>query len=186
MILYNILEPLDYYIGTERRTNQFKDFKSDKGGGSVLYGYTWKGYLKKAPDGSNIYRKPSKYEGLYETKIKAENPEIEEFFIGFSKLHFPNFKWSQVQINKDYISPPHFDSANVGESIIVGLGDYEGANLCIDRGSYIENVDIKNKPYKFNGSTYKHWVNPNKKGSRISVVFFNSKCLEAKINKNKI
>ncbi len=180
-ILYNILEPLDYYIGTERRTKQYKNFVCEKGGGSVLYGYTWKGYLKKDKDGSNIYRKQSIYKGLYETKIKAENPELEEYFKQFSKLHFPDFKWIQVQINKNYISPPHFDSANVGESIIVGLGDYQGGELCIERNDIIEKVDIQNKFYKFNGSQFKHWVNDKKNGSRISVVFFNSKCLKDKI-----
>lgn len=183
MILYNILEPKDYYIGTERRTSQFSDFKCKKGGGSVLYGYTWKGYLKKDKDGNNVYRKKSdKYEGLYETKFKVENPELEDIFKEFMDLHYPHFNWIQVQINKDYMSPPHFDSANTGESVIIGLGNYEGGNLFIDRKSYLEQVNIKNYLYKFNGSAFKHWVGPIKSGSRISVVFFNSKILKGKLN----
>lgn len=180
-ILYNYLEPLQYYIGTERKSNQFKNFECKKGGGSVLYGLTWKGYLKKAKDGSNIYRKASIYKGLYETKIKAEHPELEEIFKEFSKLYFPDFDWLQVQINKNYISPPHFDSANVGESIIIGLGDYEGGCLNIDREGKIDKIDIKNKFYKFNGSKYKHWATSQNSGDRISIVFFNSKCLKTKI-----
>jgi len=181
MILYNILEPLDYYIGTERRTKQFSDFTCSKKGGSVLYGYTWKGYLKKDKEGNKIFRKASKYKGLYETKIKAENPELEDIFKEFSSYHFPHFDWIQIQLNKDYISPPHYDSSNVGESIIIGLGDYTGGELCIDRKSYIEEIDIKHKVYQFNGSTYKHWAKPKTSGARISVVFFNSKCLKDKI-----
>lgn len=183
MILYNYLYPLNYYIGTERRTKQFTSFKCNKTGGSVLYGLTWKGYLKKAKDGSNIYRKASKYKGLYETKIKAEHPELEPIFKEFSKIYFPDFSWLQVQINKNYISPPHFDSANVGESIIIGLGDYTDGELNIQRDNYIEEVDIHNKFYKFNGSKFKHWASPQTSGDRISVVFFNSKCLIDKINK---
>ena len=180
-ILYNFLEPLDYYIGTERRTKQFKDFECKKGGGSVLYGYTWKGYLKKDKDGNHIYRKASKYKGLYETKIKAENPELEEIFKEFSKIHFPDFEWTQVQLNKNYISPPHFDSSNIKESIIIGLGDYKGGELNIDRKSFTEQVDIRNKPFKFNGAIYKHWVSEVKSGDRISVVFFNNCMLKLKI-----
>ena len=182
MILFNYLEPLDYYIGTERRTNQFKDFTCQKKGGSVLYGYTWKGYLKKDKDGNNIYRKKSdKYKGLYETKFKAENPELEQIFKEFMKMHYPSFEFTQVQVNKNYVSPPHFDSANTGESIIIGLGDYTGGHLFIDREEYIETVDIRNYLYKFDGSKFKHWVGKIKSGSRISVVFFNSKCLKAKL-----
>ena len=174
MVLYNILEPLEYYIGTERRTKQFSDFKCKKKGGSVLYGYTWKGYLKKDDNGNNILRKKSKYKGLYETKIKEQHPELEDIFKQFSKLHFPSFKWTQVQINKNYLSPPHFDSKNIGESIIIGLGDYTGGFLNVDRNDYIETVNIKDYAYKFNGSKFKHWVTPIKSGERISVVFFNN------------
>ncbi len=180
-ILYNFLEPIDYYIGTERRTNQFKDFSCKKGGGSVLYGYTWKGYLKKDKDGNNIYRKQSKYKGLYETKVKAQYPELESIFREFSKNHFPDFNWTQVQINKNYISPPHFDSSNITESLIIGLGDYKGGELNIDRKSYIEEVDIQNKPYRFNGASFRHWVNPVLSGDRISIVFFNNCSLKLKI-----
>tara|TARA_R110000824_G_scaffold312682_2_gene499685 strand:+ start:275 stop:856 length:582 start_codon:yes stop_codon:yes gene_type:complete len=182
MILYTILEPLDYYIGTERKSKQFKEYSCSKGGGSVLYGYTWKGYLKKDKEGNNIYRtKADNYKGLYQTKFKTENPELEDIFKEFTNLHAPGFNWIQVQVNKNYISPPHFDSANTGESIIIGLGDYTGGNLRIDRKSFVEEIDIRNRIYKFNGSQWKHWVSPIISGSRISVVFYNSKCLKDKL-----
>tara|TARA_R110000824_G_scaffold156012_5_gene328835 strand:- start:741 stop:1313 length:573 start_codon:yes stop_codon:yes gene_type:complete len=178
MILYTILEPLDYYIGTERKSNQFKDYSCSKGGGSVLYGYTWKGYLKKDKEGNNVYRKKSEYKGLYQTKFKTENPELENIFKEFMNLHAPFFKWRQCQVNVDYISPPHFDSANTGESMIIGIGDYTGGELNIDRKSFIEKIDIHNRIYKFNGAQWKHWASPIISGSRISVVFYNSKCLK--------
>ena len=88
MVLYNILEPLEYYIGTERRTKQFSDFKCKKKGGSVLYGYTWKGYLSP-----NKNRTKSIYEGLYNTKCKDVNPELEEIFKEFASIYFKNFKY---------------------------------------------------------------------------------------------
>ena len=180
-LLFNFLEPLNYYTGSERKRNQFKGAICKKNGGSVLYGYTWKGFLKYNEDGTKLLRKKSKYKGLFETKIKELYPELEDIFKEFGQIHFPNFPWVNVQINKDYITPPHYDSSNVGESVIVALGDYTEGELCVDRKSYIEEINIRHKPYQFNGSIYKHWVKPHKSGCRISVVFFNSKCLKDKI-----
>ena len=66
LLLYNFLEPIQYYIGSERKRNQFKGFICNKDGGSVLYGYTWKGFLKHNEDGTKKLRKRSKYKGLFE------------------------------------------------------------------------------------------------------------------------
>ena len=45
-ILESYLQEIEFYSGTERRTGQFKGVKHKKGTGSMLYGITWKGYLK--------------------------------------------------------------------------------------------------------------------------------------------
>ncbi len=184
MILYNYLEPLNYYIGKDRRTGQFKKPIFEKGGGSVLYGLTFKGFLKYE-NGQKILRKRSDLNStLFETKFRSEYPELLDIFKEFASLYFPNFDWVNVQINKDYICRPHFDSQNVGESIIIGLGDYEGGNLILDRGDHLEHVNIKNMIYKFDGSKVKHWTSQKKnKNTRISCVFFNNKWIKNKINK---
>lgn len=176
-LLYDLLkeyvEPIAY-SGTERRTGQFKLAKQGKKIGSMLYGYTWKGYLKKDKDGNNIYRTKSKYKGLYNTKIKDIYPQLEGIFKSFATLHFPNFNYSQVQININFVSPPHFDSSNIGESVIVGLGDYEGGDLNIDKEEEKIKMNVRHNPYKFNGSKYLHYVSQIEKGDRYTLVFFNN------------
>ena len=47
-ILYELLERVDFYSGSERQ--RMLRHRNDGNMGSMLFGYTWKGYLKKNPD----------------------------------------------------------------------------------------------------------------------------------------
>ena len=164
-ILTNILDYLEFYSGTERRNM----VKTPKGNGSMLYGYTWKSYLSPTRN-----RTQSKYEKLYHTKIKDQEPELEIILKEFSDLYFPNFNYTQIQLNKNFPAPPHIDSKNVGESILVVCGsNLEGGTTGIDFGNEIINIDASEEPLRFNGSKYTHWVN-DWTGTRYSLVFFNN------------
>jgi len=68
----------------------------------------------------------------YLTKLKGLYPEYQEIFEEFVKLHYGNFEFSQVVINKDFKITKHLDAKNVGESIIIGLGDYIGGELIVE------------------------------------------------------
>lgn len=84
------------------------------------------------------------------------------------------FKYTTIQYNKNNQCAKHIDGKNVGESIIVGLGDYEGGRLIIYNyeGQDKVFIDIKNKFFKFNGSKYYHETE-SFTGNRITLVFFN-------------
>ena len=178
-LLLKELERLDFYRGTERRSGQFKGAKCKKGGGSMLYGTTWKGYLKYDENGEKVYRTKAPEKGLYLTKCRDLYPELNDIFIEFTKKYIPEFKWTQVQLNKNFQSPPHFDAANIGESYILGLGDYTKGRLFMEVESsftdepMIRKENIKNRLFCFNGSKYKHWTE-DYEGNRYSVVFFNN------------
>jgi hypothetical protein len=177
-LLKDYVEPVAY-SGTERKTGQFKLAKQGKKIGSMLYGYTWKGYLKRDKEtGEMIYRTKSQYDGLYNTKIKDMFPQLDSIFRRFADLHLPNFKYTQVQININFLSPPHFDGANIGESVIVGLGNYVGGKLIVEQEDKIIKQDIHHRPFKFNGSKYKHYVNAVESGDRYTLVFFNNNKLK--------
>ena len=78
MIMFNYLEGIEFYSGTERKNM----LKVGKGDGSMLWGNTWKGHLAWR-DGKQIFRKRDPDEPdkkLYLTKVKAENPELKEIF----------------------------------------------------------------------------------------------------------
>ena len=64
----------------------------------------------------------------------------------------------------------HIDSKNVGESLLVGFGDYTGGETSI----YLDKehvFDIQNNSLIFNGSEIEHRSLPFK-GTRYSLVFF--------------
>ena len=175
-IMRSYLDEVKFYSGTERR----KMLKvSPNIGGSMLYGLTWRGYL--APGRT---RTPSIYPKLWKTKVMDDYPELEEIFREFGEIHFPAFKWSQTQLNKNFPCPPHKDSTNVGNSILCCFGDYEGGNTIIDYGEKtgIQKQDARAGWVKFNGAKYTHWVEPIKSGTRYSLVFFTNTSIDRKKN----
>ena len=173
-ILETILDDLEFYAGTERRTGQFKEVNIPKGCGSMLYGLTWKSFLKYDKiTGNKIYRKKDETTGLYLTKCREMYPTLNDVFIEFGNKHFPEFIFTQVQLNKNYKCSKHRDSSNIGESILLTLGDYKGGGTIIEYEN--ENIEI-NSHYelqKFNGSKYFHYTLPYT-GTRYALVFFNN------------
>lgn len=86
----------------------------------------------------------------------------------------PDFKWTTIQFNSNQKSKKHKDKNNIGESYIIGLGDYEGGRLKVwhNDNEEPEYVDIKNKFYKFDGAK-KYHETEDFTGTRLSLVFFN-------------
>jgi len=168
-IMETILDQIEFYSGTCRRNMLKKaNEKHLKNSGSMLFGRTWRGYLSPTKQ-----REKCEKTGLFKTKALTDNQELEKVFNEFSKLHFPDFQWSQVQMNKNYTCPPHRDSVNVGESILVCCGDYTGGLTCVEIDNKIVKYDARDKPVKFNGAKLLHWVE-RYEGSRYSLVFFNN------------
>ena len=173
-ILTSYLNEVEFYAGTERRTGQFKGVKIPKGCGSCLYGLTWKSYLKTDKiTGEKIFREKCPKTNLYKTKCRTMYPELEFIFKEFGELYFPDFIWTQVQMNKNYLCPPHKDSSNIGESVLLTLGNFTGGETIVK----LDNDDIifnsHHNIIKFNGSKYLHWTKPFI-GNRYALVFFNN------------
>ena len=171
-ILIDILEQCKLYTGTVRKTmlKKGRGVFPTKNQISATWGLTRRGQLYPTTN----FREESPYYGWYYTKSYSDNPHLESVFKEYSDLHLPprdKFFWSQVQINKNFFTPAHKDSANQGNSIIVGLGAYTGGELAINKNGKVKLNDIRNKPLKFNGSKYTHWTEPFK-GERWSLVFY--------------
>jgi hypothetical protein len=170
--LYNFLEnELEGSISGTGRKKMYKDGhrvpREEKGSYSVTIGNTAKIYMSPTKS-----REPSKtYKGMYETVIQTRKPYIIEYLREFGKYHFPNFEFTDIQVNYNWKSPAHFDKGNLGTSMIIGLGDYTGGELCIEKEDGTETVDIHDTPYKFDGAKFKHWTN-DYTGNRMSVVFY--------------
>jgi hypothetical protein len=96
-------------------------------------------------------------------------PEIYEEIIRVGNLICPKgFEFNSIQLNHNVVCPPHKDSKNVGDSVIVSFGDYTGGNLVIENVIY----DAKYQPLIFNGAELEHWNTLDLQGNKYSLVFF--------------
>ena len=178
-MMHAILMDIEFYSGSER-----KSMSKNKGKnmGSMLYGVTWRGpYLSPTKE-----RERDEETGYFKTKIYSEVPELKNIFKEFSNLYFRNFEYLSVQMNKNFIIKPHFDSINAGDSILCSFGDYDGGLTCVEREDGIVKYDSRNNPVKFDGSKYKHWVEDINSGDRYSLVFFSNGYLKKRIEKLKL
>ena len=85
-----------------------------------------------------------------------------------------DFNYTTIQFNKNYQCKKHIDGKNIGESCIIGVGDYEGGELLVYFNGENEEptkIDIKNKFFRFNGSKYYHETSPFS-GQRHTLVYF--------------
>tara|TARA_R110001592_G_scaffold84381_3_gene249541 strand:- start:1197 stop:1901 length:705 start_codon:yes stop_codon:yes gene_type:complete len=171
-ILRNILEQIEFQTSSTRNKLHYC---SKKQGGSMLYGSTF----RQHPKHYKVQReKDPNNPKLNLTKAKSDHPQLEYIFKEFGKLYFPEFKYNSIQMNKNYIMPPHLDSKNVGQSVLISIGDYIGGDTCLfnEKSRIIEKHDARQQPLKFDGSKILHWVDTikSKDEDRYSLVFFNS------------
>ena len=163
-ILEEWLRTVEYKTGTDR-LNKFGIKRSV--GGSVLMGYTWKGYL--SPTKKREWCCDRK---KFKTKLMSERPDLWNALEEFRDLYFPNFEFTGVQLNYRYALGPHKDKANVGESVLVCCGEYTGGLTCVElEDGTVQKFDARLNPVTFDGSKYEHWVEPFE-GDRFSIVFF--------------
>lgn len=83
------------------------------------------------------------------------------------KRLFFDFDFDGVQINRNVLCPPHKDTKNIGDSLLIGFGEYEGGETLIEGVKH----DIYHTPVIFNGYEKEHSVCPFE-GERYSVVLF--------------
>ena len=106
---------------------------------------------------------------LQPRKNNTKYPKVYKQLKYIASVFFPDFKYDSITLNHNLKCEAHKDGNNVGESIIVGFGNYENGNLNIEG----ESIDIKYKPYKFNGSEKTHYTE-EWTGDRWSAVFYKS------------
>tara|TARA_R110002012_G_scaffold5225_1_gene24070 strand:- start:271 stop:858 length:588 start_codon:yes stop_codon:yes gene_type:complete len=181
-IMTTILDNIEFYCGGDRvrmmTKNKMKAVPKSVGG-SMLYGLTW-----RSRNSDTKTKKLDEETGLYMTKIKEETPELNQIFREFAFYYFPDFKWEQVQMNKNYKCPPHKDSQNIGESVLCCFGDFKGGETVVEYEDKQLVVNASFEPVKFNGSLNKHYVK-DFTGTRYSLVFFKNYDLEKRKKKNK-
>ena len=86
-IMTTILNNIDFYCGGDRVRMMTKNKRKavpKSVGGSMLYGLTW-----RSRNSDTKTKKLDEETGLYMTKIKEEEPELEKIFREFAFYYFP-------------------------------------------------------------------------------------------------
>ena len=97
-------------------------------------------------------------------------PLIEKILNEIANEHFPEFKFTNIQINYNVECLPHKDIKNKGDSIVFTVGNFTNGTLGTEEGD----IDIYKKPYKFKGNLITHWTNPFE-GDRFCIIFYSNK-----------
>ena len=179
-LMFDYLSQLEMYTGNERSGDKF--FTKQKGSkkpNSFKFGWTWRA---RRGTGEREYDPIKK---MYKTKAMEDNPWLLDMFKEYSYNYFPEFEWSEIQINHmptGTRTKQHLDKINVGDSILVAFGDYKGGM------TYVKNKDDRNygiydarlEPIMFNGAERLHGVTTITSGERYSLVFYKNKEREIK------
>ena len=103
-----------------------------------------------------------------------KHPELLKAIVKYGNQVVPKgFFYNGITMNHLVKAKKHIDGFNVGNSVIVGFGDYEGGDVLVyePNGKNPKQKDVKDKPLLFNGSIYPHKTTPFK-GDRYTLIFF--------------
>lgn len=174
-LMYNYLSTLELYTGNERSgTKFFNKEKGSKKPNSLKFGWTWRKRM------GVVEREYDNEKKMYKTKAMMDNPWLLDMFKEYAHYYFPNFEWSEIQINHQPEGcriKQHLDKINVGDSILVAFGDYKGGQTYVknknDRNYTI--YDARDELIQFNGAERLHGVTSVTQGDRFSLVFYQTK-----------
>ena len=63
----------------------------------------------------------------------SEYPEVYKQLQDLMKTHDEHFSWTTINVNLNIRCKDHVDKGNLGDSIIVGLGDYQGGEFVLKK-----------------------------------------------------
>lgn len=154
--LHDVFELWDELRRTYLRINHSR--KNSGSGRTQVFGWINKRGKGPGPAANNL-----KYPELYK-KLCNFGEILKQ---KFAQNDF-DFQYDGIQLNHNYESLKHIDKNNVGESVLVSFGEYEGGELVVEDVIY----DTRLQPILFDGSKYYHWNKPIVNGNKYSLVFF--------------
>jgi hypothetical protein len=147
--LYNMLECITLPMKSDLSKNSRHGFNRHRAG---IFGITRQKFTGKVCDSS----------------LTQKYPDIWKEIKRIGKLICP-FEFSSVHLNHNVVCPKHLDSKNIGLSLLVSFGDYDGCNIVINNVEYNTNCN----PIIFDGSKLEHYNTPLLSGNKYSLVYYN-------------
>ena len=107
----------------------------------------------------------------------SKYPELFEACVALGNQVVPKgWKYSAITLNHNVKARKHIDGTNVGNSVIVAVGEFTGGGLYVYEpdGKKGRLLNIHNKAKMFNGAVLPHKTQAFK-GDRYTLIFFNHK-----------
>ena len=125
---------------------------------------------------------------IEEARANTKYPIVYQQLQDLIRTHDEHFPWTTINVNRNIKCIPHNHNQNIGDSIIVGLGDYSGGEFVVKKGdlpmnyvssppptvaTYREDTkyNIKGNFVRFCGKAQFHFTEPFV-GNRYSIVYF--------------
>ena len=105
--------------------------------------------------------------------VATSSPQLQPLLkalLLFMKLYIPSFKFTSIQVNKNFSAGSLHVDNNQGPSIMISVGNFKGGNLYIDG---VGERQTRNQFVQFDGNV-PHMALDYKGGDRYSFVFFTS------------
>lgn len=102
-----------------------------------------------------------------------KHPEVMKALVEFGNLAVPpGFFYNMITLNHGVKAKKHTDGKNVGDSVIVGIGNYTGGALRLyDSETTYTTYSIKDAPLIFNGSQIAHETE-DFEGDRYTIIYY--------------
>lgn len=97
-------------------------------------------------------------------------PKLYKHLLDFADKHV-NIPYNAITVNQNYKSQPHYDKHNLGNSFLVGFGDYTNGELKIYESDLSGEHNIRYNPIIADFSKLLHSTN-DWTGNRYSLVFY--------------
>ena len=104
-----------------------------------------------------------------------KNQRVIQLAKEFMEKYDPEFEYTSIQFNRNIRTTRHKDRNNIGESYILGLGSYERGELRVYGDLDIYDIDIHEKPYKFDAGNVYHETCEWSGGDRYTITWFKIK-----------
>lgn len=116
----------------------------------------------------------TRYRGINEFSFNKKHPEVLRALIELGNLIVPaDWEYTTITLNHGVQARKHLDSRNVGKSVIIGFGDYDGGELRVwdANDENPRDINLKDRPHMFNGSLLPHETQPFT-GNRYTIIYY--------------
>merc|ERR1719162_1908735 len=119
------------------------------------------------PQGMCLGALKSWCKGVNLSSASADHPHLVRLCCDFIRAAKPGFRFTSIQVNKNYASALHVDSGNLGPSLIIGLGDFKKGNVYVHG---VGELPVRGQWQLFDGNV-PHLTCPFV-GERYTLIFF--------------